>query len=122
MASKGSRRYTLPMLTARIGGFIVFHGMHIHGCAVRSQQHGFIEIKSVLGIARRMISGHVQGFKVVVIRFDLRQVEYLEAHAHKDLLDFSLQPFDRVQRSRQRREIPAWSRRFAAAGRLIRIP
>ena len=107
MASKGSLRYTLPDADGSNRRLHRFHGMHIHGCAVCAKQHGIVEIKRVLRIARRMIARHVQGFEIVVIRLDLRQVENLESHAHKDLLDFRLQPFDRVRASQSEREIPA---------------
>ena len=77
-------------------GFQRLHGVHLDRRAVRPQERQVVEIERVLRVARRVIAGHVQGFEIVVVLLDLREVEDPESHADEDLLDILLQLLDRV--------------------------
>ena len=67
---------------------LIFHYVHLNRGCLGPQKHVIRDIEGVLRVPCRVIRREVEGFKVVVVIFDLGTFCNIESHAQKDLFDF----------------------------------
>jgi hypothetical protein len=61
--------------------FPLLHGPYLHRGCLGAQDHVVGDIKGVLGVPGGMVFGDVQGLKIVVVVFNLRPFNDVEAHS-----------------------------------------
>ncbi|MBP1609660.1 MAG: hypothetical protein H6Q04_1895 [Acidobacteria bacterium] len=91
---KGVSSINLTSADSADRGLHGFHRVYLDGRTMRAQKIHITQVKSVLCIPGRMIARHIQRFKIVIISFNLRQIEDSKPHCRENLLDFSLQALD----------------------------
>ena len=77
------------------------HDARLNGRGVRAQHHVVVNIECILRVARRMVLGNVHQFEVVVIQFNLRPLDRLEAHAGEDVQQLLQHDRHRMQAARR---------------------
>ena len=73
------------------GRLLFFHRANLHRRSVRAQQMAALcafDIKSVHVVARGMMLGNVEGFEIVIGRFDLRAFDNAETNRGENSLKF----------------------------------
>ncbi len=69
--------------------FLLFHRAYLHGGSLCAKQDVVRDVKRVLCVARGVVFRHVERFKIVIVVFNFRPADNVEAHADKDFLDFT---------------------------------